>query len=49
MTQFKTMKDIILFFSDTDSIDINKPLDSKFIGSELGKMKLEHVFKKPYF
>jgi len=46
MSQFKTMDDVIVYYSDTDSIDINKPLDSKFVGKELGKMKLEHIFNK---
>ena len=49
MSQFKTMKNTTLFYTDTDSIDIDKPLDPKFIGSELGKMKLEHIFKKVIF
>jgi hypothetical protein len=49
MSEFKTMDDITLFYSDTDSIDINKPLDPKYIGSGLGKMKLEHVFDDAIF
>lgn len=49
MSQFKTMKDIILYYTDTDSIDINKPLPSKYIGKELGKMKLEHIFNEAIF
>jgi hypothetical protein len=49
MTQFKTMDGITLFYTDTDSIDINKPLPSKFIGKELGKMKLEHIFNDAIF
>nr|AWA82154.1 hypothetical protein [Cantharellus cibarius] len=48
-SQFKTMKDITLFYSDTDSIDIDKPLPIKFIGNELGKMKLEHIFDETVF
>ena len=46
MTQFKNSKDFNLFYSDTDCIDIDKPLDDKFIGTEIGKMKLEHIFTK---
>jgi hypothetical protein len=38
MSKFKTL--------ETDSIDMNKPLDPEFVGKELGKMKLEHIFKK---
>jgi DNA polymerase type B, organellar and viral len=49
MSQFKTMKDINLYYTDTDSIDINKPLEDKYIGKELGKMKLEHIFDKILF
>jgi len=46
MSQFKLMRGINVFYSDTDSIDLDKPLDPKFIGSEIGKMKLEQIFKK---
>jgi len=35
-----------LFYSDTDSIAIDKPLDDNLIGKELGKMKLEYIFDK---
>jgi hypothetical protein len=49
MSQFKTLKGITLFYTDTDSIDINKPLPSKFIGKELGFMKLEHIFNEAIF
>jgi hypothetical protein len=48
-SQFKNRDDFTLFYTDTDSIDINKPLDPKFIGKELGKMKLEHIFEKILF
>jgi hypothetical protein len=46
MSQFKSMEGVEVYYSDTDSIDINKPLDPKFVGKELGKMKLEHIFNK---
>lgn len=49
MSQFKTMKDTTIYYSDTDSVDINKPLPDNFIGKELGKMKLEHIFKDAVF
>jgi len=49
MSQFKTMKDITLYYSDTDSIDIDKPLPDEFIGSRLGLMKLEHIFDEAVF
>ena len=44
MAKFKFMKEIVLFYTDKDSIDINKSLNKKFIGKELGLMKLEHIF-----
>lgn len=49
MTQFKTDKNFILYYTDTDSIDIDKPLPDKFVGNELGQMKLEHIFKDATF
>ena len=49
MSIFKTMNDIILYYSDTDSAYVNKRLDPKYIGSELGKMKLEHIFDDAIF
>ena len=42
--KFKIMKEIVLFYKDKDSIDINKSLNMKFIGKELGLRKLEHIF-----
>jgi DNA polymerase type B, organellar and viral len=44
MSQYKNNSNFNLYYSDTDSIDIDKPLDSKFIGNEIGKMKLESIF-----
>jgi len=49
MSQFKTMKDITLYYSDTDSIDIDKPLPNQFIGAGLGLMKIEHNFDEALF
>jgi len=45
------MTNLIVYYSDTDSIaiDLDRPLNLKFIGPELGKMKLEHVFDKAVF
>ena len=40
-TQFKNNPDFELFYTETDSIDIDTPLQDKFIGTELGLMKLE--------
>lgn len=49
MTQFKNSEGVNLYYTDTDSIDIDAPLNSKFIGQELGKMKLEHIFEGAVF
>lgn len=49
MTQFKTDKNLTIYYSDTDSIDINRELDIKYIGKELGQMKLEHIFEDAIF
>jgi hypothetical protein len=46
MSQFKNNPDFKLYYSDTDSIDIDKPLNEKFIGKYLGQMKLENIFTK---
>jgi hypothetical protein len=36
-----------IYYTDTDSIDLNKPLPDNLVSSkELGKMKLENIFKK---
>jgi DNA polymerase elongation subunit (family B) len=37
---------IKLYYYDTDSFDIDKPLPSKYIGRELGKLKLENIFEE---
>jgi hypothetical protein len=50
MSQFKSINNNYdLFYSDTDSIYINKPLDKSFISNELGKMKLEYIFNEAVF
>jgi hypothetical protein len=49
MTQFKTNKNLILYYSDTDSIDIEGDIDSNLIGDGLGQMKLEHEFNDAVF
>jgi len=49
MSQFKLNHNYELFYSDTDSLDINKKLPSKYVGSGLGKFKLEHIFKEAVF
>jgi hypothetical protein len=50
MSQFKNNDDYKLFYSDTDSIYINKPLPSDLVSStEIGKMKLEGIYNKAVF
>lgn len=38
-----------LFYSDTDSVVVNKPLPSYMVGSNLGQVKLEHIITKAVF
>ena len=52
MIDYKTLPDVKVFYSDTDSMFIDKPLPSNFIGDELGLMKDElkgNVISKAYF
>jgi len=50
MSKFKNNPNYILYYSDTDSIIISKPLEAIFVSNtELGKFKLEHVCKKAIF
>lgn len=49
MSQFLGDKNLNVLYTDTDSIDIDKPLNPKFIGPELGLMKLEYIFDEAVF
>jgi hypothetical protein len=52
MSYYKMMCErlgIILFYSDTDSLYLDKALDNKYIGKGLGQLKLEHIFDKAIF
>ena len=49
MSKYKTIPFLIIYYSDTDSIYTNIPLDPKNMGTDLGKMKLERVFNKAIF
>jgi hypothetical protein len=40
---------IKLYYSDTDSIFIEGNIDSSFIGSKIGQLKLEYKFKEVVF
>lgn len=44
ITHFKNNPNYNLYYTDTDSIYIDKPLSENFIGKDLGKMKLEYNF-----
>src|ERR1700721_2170316 len=44
MSFFKNNPDFELYYTDTDSAYINKPLPDHLVGSGLGQMKLEYVF-----
>jgi hypothetical protein len=38
-----------IYYSDTDSIITNIPLDDSFVGNEIGQFKLEYELKQAYF
>lgn len=39
----------IIYYMDTDSIAIDKPLYASIVGKEIGLFKLEHIFEKAVF
>ena len=41
MIKYKTLEGIEVFYTDTDSIFVNKPLPDYLVGTELGLMKDE--------
>jgi DNA polymerase elongation subunit (family B) len=50
MSQFKNNNDFNLYYTDTDSIYIDKPLDDSLVSSKtLGLMKLENSIDKAVF
>ncbi len=50
MSQFKNNPDFNLYYSDTDSAYIDKPLPDHLVHSkDLGKMKLENTLAKAIF
>jgi len=49
MTTIKNNPLFNLFYSDTDSIVIDKPLPSYMVGKELGQFKLEYILKRAVF
>lgn len=49
MSYFKNNSDFNLYYSDTDSAVINKPLPDNLIGNALGQLKLENTITKAVF
>ena len=52
MSQFKNTDLFNLYYTDSDSIFVNKDLSNiypEWIGSELGKFKLEYILKEAIF
>jgi hypothetical protein len=49
MSQFLADPKLNIYYIDTDSIDVDTPLDEIFIGKELGKFKLEFEFIEAIF
>lgn len=50
MSYFKNNPDFILYYTDTDSAYISKPLPKDLVNSKvLGKMKLEYILDKAIF
>jgi hypothetical protein len=49
MSVFRNNPDYNLYYSDTDSIVIDKPLHEAMVGSLLGQVKLEHVVERAVF
>lgn len=49
MYQYKNIPNNKCYYSDTDSVFLEQPLDDKYISNELGKMKLEYIAEKAIF
>jgi hypothetical protein len=49
MSYFKNNPEFNLYYSDTDSIVIDKELVDSMVGSELGQLKLEHTINRAVF
>jgi hypothetical protein len=49
MSAIKNMNDTTLYYSDTDSVILDKPLNNNMIGPELGQLKLEYTFDEGIF
>lgn len=49
MQQFLQSKDYNVYYTDTDSIVTDKPLNENYIGKALGQLKLEYLISKGVF
>ena len=49
MSYFKNNPDFNLYYSDTDSGVIDRPLPGHMVGKELGQFKLEHIINRAVF
>lgn len=49
MSYLKNRTEWNLYYSDTDSFVIDRPLSSDLVNKELGSMKLEHTISKAVF
>lgn len=49
MNELMHLKDYEVYYSDTDSIVLDKPLPKEMISNEIGKLKLEYKVKKDLF
>ena len=49
MSYFKNNPDFKLYYTDTDSVVLDRPLPEHMVGDKLGQLKLEHVIQKAVF
>jgi hypothetical protein len=49
MSKFKNNPDYNLYYTDTDSIFVDKDLNKNFLNNDIGKFKLEYIFKEAIF
>ena len=49
MNSFLNIADNPCYYTDTDSLFLEKPLDDKYVGKELGKLSFKGKIKRAYF
>jgi hypothetical protein len=49
MFKYMNIPGNLLLYMDTDGIVLSKPLDSRYVGTELGLMKLEYSIKRAVY